>query len=271
MSIEVDEVASDGLRWADSHCHIYDERIPDGSTVALDLARAGGVDTFIVVGCDRATTRSALEVAAAHRDVWATVGLHPHEASHGTDSVVDLLDSPGVVAVGEAGLDYHYDHSPRALQAEAFRTQIEWANERSLPLVIHTREAWEETFEILDAEGIPERTVFHCFTGGVDELDACVERGAMVSFSGIVTFPSATDLREAAVRCPLESMLIETDSPYLAPVPHRGRANHPALVTTVGTAIADLRDVARAEVATATHANTRRFFAIDDVESRWPS
>ena len=195
MSRKVDEVASDGLRWADSHCHVYDERIPDGSASALDLARADGVDTFVVVGCDRATTLSALEVAAAHRDVWATVGLHPHEASHGTDSVVDLLDSPGVVAVGEAGLDYHYDHSPRGTQAEAFRTQIGWANERSLPLVIHTREAWEETFEILDAEGIPERTVFHCFTGGVDELDACIKRGAMVSFSGIVTFPSATDLR----------------------------------------------------------------------------
>jgi len=271
VSSGVSDVASDGLRWADSHCHVYDERIPDGSASALDLARADGVDTFIVVGCDRATTLSALEVAAANRDVWATVGLHPHEASHGVDTVVDLLDSPGVAAVGEAGLDFHYDHSPRDIQAEVFRAQIEWANERSLPLVIHTREAWEETFEILDIAGVPERTVFHCFTGGVDEMDACVERGAMVSFSGIVTFPSATDLREAAVRCPLDSMLIETDSPYLAPVPHRGRPNHPALVATVGTAIADLRDVARAEVAAVTRANTRRFFALDDREAEWPS
>ncbi len=262
---------SDVVAWVDTHCHVYDDRTPGGADGSIAHAKASDVTKMIVIGTDADTTALALGIAARHDDVWATVGLHPHEASHGTDSVVDLLDSPGVVAVGEAGLDYHYDHSPRALQAEAFRTQIEWANKRSLPLVIHTREAWEETFEILDAEGIPERTVFHCFTGGADELDACVERGAMVSFSGIVTFPSATDLREAAVRCPLESMLIETDSPYLAPVPHRGRANHPALVTTVGTAIADLRDVARAEVATATHANTRRFFAIDDVESRWPS
>jgi TatD DNase family protein len=271
VSAEVIDMGDGALRWADSHCHVYDERIPDGSSAALDLARADGVDTFIVVGCDRATTRSALEIAAAHRDVWATVGLHPHEASHGVETVVDLLDAPGVVAVGEAGLDFHYDHSPRETQAEAFRAQIDWANERSLPLVIHTREAWEETFAILDEAGMPERTVFHCFTGGVHELDACVERGAMVSFSGIVTFASATDLREAAVRCPLDSMLIETDSPYLAPVPHRGRPNQPALVAAVGTAIADLRDIAPAEVATATRANTRRFFDLDDRESRWPS
>jgi len=224
-----------------------------------------------VVGCDRATTLSALEVAAANRDVWATVGLHPHEASHGVDTVVDLLDSPGVAAVGEAGLDFHYDHSPRDIQAEVFRAQIEWANERSLPLVIsHPRGMGGDVRNSRHrrrpgADGVP------LFTGGVDEMDACVERGAMVSFSGIVTFPNAIGLREAAVKCPLDSMLIETDSPYLAPVPHRGRPNHPALVATVGTAIADLRDVARAEVAAVTRANTRRFFALDDREAEWPS
>ena len=271
MPIEAIDGEQGSARWADSHCHVYDERIPDGTDPALEAARDGGVDTFVVVGCDRATSVSALEVSARHRDVWATVGLHPHEASHGTDTIRDLLDHPRVVAVGEAGLDHHYDHSPRQQQAEAFRVQIGWANERSLPLVIHTREAWEETFDILDAECIPDRTVFHCFPGGVTELEGCLERGALVSFSGIVTFPSATDLREAAVRCPLDSMLVETDSPYLAPVPHRGRPNHPALVATVGTAIADLRDIAVTTVADATRSNTRIFFGLDDRDDPWPS
>lgn len=271
MRTEATDAERTEPRWADSHCHVYDERIPNGTDPALDAARAGGVDTFVVVGCDRATSASALEVAARHIDVWATVGLHPHEASLGTDTVLDLLDDPGVVAIGEAGLDHHYDHSPRDIQADAFRVQIGWANERALPLVIHTREAWEETFDILDAEGIPDRTVFHCFTGGVAELDACIARGALVSFSGIVTFPSATELREAAMRCPLESMLVETDSPYLAPVPHRGRPNHPALVAAVGTAIADLRDLPVTTVAEITRANTRRLFGLDDREAVWDS
>ena len=251
-----------GLRWIYSHCHIYDERIPGGITGALDAARAAGVLAMIVVGCDRATSEAAIELANAHDGVFATVGLHPHEAQHGVDTIVELLDQPGVIAIGEAGLDHHYDNSPPEAQRRAFAAQVRIANERSLPLVIHTREAWEETFEILDAEGVPERTVFHCFTGGPAELEGCVERGAYVSFSGIATFPSATELRAAVEACPLDRMLIETDSPYLAPVPHRGRPNHPALVSVVGTAIADLRGDPVPMIAEATSANTRRVFGL---------
>ena len=157
--------------------------------------------------------------------------------------------------VGECGLDYFYDHSPRPEQRVAFAAQIQLAHERSLPLVIHTRDAWEETFDILDAEGVPERTIFHCFTGGPAEARQCLQRGAYLSFSGIVTFKTATELHDAARLCPLERMLVETDSPYLAPVPHRGKANQPAYVTHVVQALSDLRSQPLDEVRSATVAN----------------
>lgn len=250
------------MEWFDSHCHVYDPKIPDGRDAAVRAARDAGVGGMVVVGCDRASSQAAIDTAAAHRDIWASVGLHPHEASHGVDTIVDLLNAERVVAVGEAGLDYYYDHSPRDVQRNAFAAQIVLAHERALPLVIHTREAWDDTFDILDREGVPDRCLFHCFTGGVDELTQCVDRGASVSFSGIASFPSARDVRNAAVACPEDRMLIETDSPYLAPVPHRGRPNQPALVAAVGTAVADLRGVEPSHIAAITAANARRFFGL---------
>lgn len=249
--------------WFDSHCHVYDPKIPDGRDAALAAARAAGVTAMVVVGCDRESSLAAIDAAANHADVWATVGVHPHEARHGVDTITDLIDAPRVVAIGEAGLDYHYDHSPRDVQRSAFAAQIALANEHNLPLVIHTREAWDDTFDILDAEGTPTRCLFHCFTGGVAELNRCLERGASVSFSGIVSFPSAHDVRAAAVACPTDRMLIETDSPYLAPVPHRGRPNQPALVTAVGTAVADLRGVSPADIAHLTATNARAMFGLE--------
>jgi len=167
-----------------------------------------------------------------------------------------------VVAVGEAGLDFHYDHSPRDAQREVFAAQVGLANAHDLPLVIHTREAWEETFALLDAEGVPNRTVFHCFTGGPDEAREGLERGALLSFSGIITFRAADDLRSAAAICPLDRVMVETDSPFLAPVPHRGKANEPAHVALVGAAVAEAMGRRVDEVAEATTANARVFYAL---------
>ena len=149
--------------------------------------------------------------------------------------------------MGECGLDYHYDHSPRAVQRAILRRPDGLAHEHDLALVIHTREAWDDTFAVLDAEGVPERTVFHCFTGGPDEAQACLDRGGYLSFSGIVTFRRPTTCAAAAALCPLDRALVETDSPYLAPVPHRGRPNRPALVPVVGAARGrgDGRDASR--------------------------
>jgi len=246
--------------WIDSHCHVHDARIPGGTHDAVAQARAAGVTAMITVGCDRETSLAAIDAAEAHPEVFATVGLHPHDAVNGTESVADLFDRSGIVAVGEAGLDYFYDHSERAVQRAVFADQIQIAIERRLPLIIHSRDAWDDTFDILAAEGVPDRTVFHCFTGGPTELDRALEIGAFVSFSGIVTFASATEVRAAAARCPEGRFLVETDSPYLAPVPHRGKPNHPAWVAHVGSAIAELRGVTTERVSECTTATARLVF-----------
>ena len=247
------------MPWIDHHCHV-----PPGATGAavVDEARAAGVARLVSVGTDLVSTRQMVAIAREHTGVYATAGVHPHDAAGGIDGIAELLDEPEVVAVGECGLDFHYDNSPRDAQAEVFAAHIRLANRRSLPLVIHSREAWDETFRILDREGVPERTVFHCFTGGPDEVDECLARGALVSFSGIVTFPSADDVRAAAARCPVGRMLVETDSPYLAPVPHRGEQNRPALVPLVGAAVAAELDVPVAEVEAATWATAAAFYGL---------
>ena len=220
----------------------------------MGAAREAGVTTMITVGCDTETSTAAIAVAERFDGVWATVGLHPHDAVNGVDTIAGMFDHPKVIAVGECGLDFHYDHSPRHVQRVAFVEQIHLAHELRLPLIIHTREAWAETFEILRAEGVPTQTIFHCFTGGADEARECLDLGGFVSFSGIVTFKTATDVQEAALLCPLDRMLVETDSPYLAPLPHRGKPNQPSNVVLVGAFIADLRGEPVEAIAAATNA-----------------
>jgi TatD DNase family protein len=246
--------------WADSHCHLQYEGITED---ALAAAAAAGVGRIICVGTDAPQSERAIQVARAHPGtVWATVGLHPHDAKEGVDGVVGLLEAPEVVGVGECGLDYYYEHSPREVQREAFAAQIALARERGLALVIHTRDAWDDTFAILRAEGVPERTVVHCFTGGPDQARVCLDLGTMLSFSGIVTFKKAADVRDAAVMAPLDRVLVETDAPYLAPVPHRGKPNQPAHVTLVGAAVAGLKGVPVEDVEQATWANTAALFGL---------
>jgi TatD DNase family protein len=246
--------------WADSHCHLQYEGIPED---ALAAAAAAGVGRIICVGTDAPQSEKAIEVArASPNTVWATVGLHPHDASQGVDGIIGLLEAAEVVGIGECGLDYHYDHSPREVQREVFAAQVALANERRLALVIHTREAWDDTFAILGAEGVPERTVLHCFTGGPPEARRCLDLGTSLSFSGIVTFKTAGDVREAAALAPLDRILVETDSPYLTPVPHRGRPNGPAYVALVGAAVAAERRAPVEEIEAATWANTAALFGL---------
>jgi TatD DNase family protein len=220
------------------------------------------VERLVTVGTDVAQSRAAIEVARAHESVWATAGVHPHDARHGLDGLEALLADDVVVAVGECGLDYHYDHSPRPVQQEVFAAQIALAHQHTLPLVIHTREAWDDTFAILAAEGVPAHTVFHCFTGGPVEADRALDLGAWLSFSGIVTFKTADELRAAAARCPLDRLLIETDSPYLAPVPHRGQPNRPAWVPIVGDAIARVKSISVQDVSDVTWETTTSFYEL---------
>jgi len=236
--------------------------VPD----AVGPARAAGVARLIVIGTDAEKSVAAIDVARSFEGVWATVGLHPHDAVQGVGSVEGLLSShgPEVVAVGECGLDYHYDHSPRPVQRAVFASQIELAHSLGLALVIHTREAWDDSFDVLKASGVPSRTVFHCFTGGPVEARRALDLGAALSFSGIVTFPSAGDIRSVCALCPVDRLLVETDSPYLAPVPHRGKPNTPALVPVVGAAVAAARGCSVRSVEDATWANAARLFGLDE-------
>jgi TatD DNase family protein len=254
---------ADAPRWVDSHCHLPED--PAEADAIVDAARAAGVEWLVCVGTDLATSRAAVALAERRADVVATVGLHPHDAVRLADEweeLADLARAPRVVAVGECGLDHHYEHSPGPDQAAAFRAQIRLAHDLGRTLVIHTREAWDETFAILDDEGVPDRTVFHCFTGGPDEAGACLARGAVLSFSGIVTFKHAHDVRAAAAITPRDRLLVETDSPYLAPVPHRGRPNRPAWVGAVGEGLAAARAEIVETVANATLANATRLFPV---------
>ena len=245
------------IEWFDNHCHLSEN--PEEEILKARKALVAG---FINVGTDFETSSEAIEKAKILPDVWATAGVHPHEARKGIDGIEDLLEDSNVVAVGEAGLDYHYDHSPREDQKKVFAQQIELANKSELPLVIHTREAWEDTFKILDSEGLPKSIVFHCFTGGTIEAKECLERGAYLSFSGIITFKKSESLRDAASECPLDRAMIETDSPYLTPVPFRGKKNEPANVVLVGQELAYLQDKSPEEIALATTQNALDFYGL---------
>ena len=254
------------MRWTDDHCHLGHLELEDDSAVraALDAAAAEGVVRLVDVGTDVVDSTAAADRAARYPEVWATAGVHPHEARHGIEGLEALLARPEVRAVGECGLDYHYDHSPREVQQEVFAAQIDLALRHDRALVIHTREAWDDTFALLDEGGVPDRTVFHCFTGGAPEAERALELGAHLSFSGIVTFPSADEVRDAARLCPLDRLLVETDAPFLTPVPHRGRPNHPRLVTLVGQKVAEVRGEAVEVVAEATWINATGLYALPD-------
>ena len=247
--------------WVDSHCHLQ----LAGGDAHVTRAEAAGVAWMVCVGTDLATSQVALELAAAHSSVRAVVGLHPHEASEFAaqwELIEPLAVSDACVGIGEAGFDFYYEHSPRDVQETAFRWQIGLAKRIGKPLVIHSRDAWDDTFRVLDDEGVPERTIFHCFTGGPDEARAALARGCYLSFSGIVSFKNASSLREAAALADAERVLVETDSPYLAPEPHRGSENEPAFVVAVGEALARARGVDADEIAALTSANAARVFGV---------
>jgi TatD DNase family protein len=222
----------------------------------IEEALVAGVTGAVCVGTDKEASDQAIDLVVKLRargdgfSAWATAGLHPHEASAGLEAVQQIADvidaarvqNPGViVAVGECGLDYYYEHSARNDQRQVFEAQIELAKSRGLTLVVHTRNAWDDTFELLRSVGVPERTIIHCFTGGPEEATKCLDLGAYLSFSGIVTFKGAPEVREAATMCPPDRLLVETDAPFLAPVPYRGKSNRPAWVAVVGEAVADIR------------------------------
>ncbi len=248
----------------DTHCHL--DMFEDLDAV-LERMRAAGVERAVTIGVDRASSEWAARAAGDHAELWATVGLHPHDAKDRTDELMarleELASHPRVVAVGEAGLDYHYDNSPRDVQRAVFAEQIRMAMRAGTALVIHTRDAWDDTFAILESEGVPERTVFHCWSGDPDHARRAVAMGAILSFSGTITFKNASALRDAATVTPTENIVVETDSPFLTPHPHRGKRNEPAYVRHVADAIAALKGVPAEQADRALSANSARLFGWD--------
>jgi TatD DNase family protein len=249
--------------WTDTHCHL--DMIEDDPASVLERASRVGVRTVITIGTDIPSSRKAVELSSLHEGVWAVVGVHPHDASSLDDDAFAVIDrlsgDPKVVGIGEIGLDYYRDLSPRDDQREAFRMQLHLANRLSKTVVIHLRDAYEDVFSILSDE-TPARLVFHCFSGGQVELSRALELGGYISFAGNVSYKKADEMRRAAADVPLEKLLVETDSPFLAPMRHRGKPNEPALVAKVGEFLAQLRGVDVKELAAITTANAGRVFGI---------
>jgi len=261
----------------DSHAHIFFKDFQDDLDGVLDRARNRGVDAIICPGTDLETSREAVALADCHPMVYAAVGYHPHDASKAAQSDFDeiekLCSHPKVVAIGEIGLDYHYDYSPRDVQQHVFQSQIEIAIEHNLPIVVHCREADEDCFRIVkdlsvahadwrgDSHG-SARGVFHCFAGDIPMASALIDLNFCISFPGPLTFPSRPGkpnlMIDVATAVPLEHILIETDCPYLTPVPHRGKRNEPAYVTLVADALARIKQLSREEVGRITNEAVKR-------------
>ncbi|HJO04473.1 MAG TPA: TatD family hydrolase [Acidobacteriota bacterium] len=267
------------MRLVDSHAHLTDERFDVDRSELLARAAAAGVEAVVVIGYNVESSHQVVELVGAHDNggdlpaLYGTVGFAPHNVAEADASaraeVRELLSRPRIVGVGEIGLDYHYDMPPDE-QRELFGDQLQWAVERRLPVVVHSREAEDDVVAMIrdaGAEASPERArlrgVIHCFTESERMAAAAVDAGFYVSFSGILTFGNAEDLRRSAATVPLERTLIETDAPYLAPVPHRGKRNEPAFVEAVAETLAAIHGVDVEEVATVTAANCRTLFGLD--------
>jgi TatD DNase family protein len=243
----------------DSHCHLDDSKFDDDREQTIHRARDAGVERFLAIGTGSGPPdlECAIRLADQYPFIYATVGVHPHDAAKATpetwDRLTELAQHPKVLAIGEIGLDYHYDFSPRPVQIEGFQTQRDIARAAGKPIIIHTREAWDETIQRLsswDGGGI-----MHCFTGDVAQARQALDLGFHLGFGGVLTFPKAEEVREAARFAPEDRILLETDSPYLAPVPHRGKRNEPAFMIETARRLAEVRGVTPEHVVAITTEN----------------
>ncbi|WP_067103525.1 TatD family hydrolase [Streptococcus sp. DD13] len=253
----------------DTHTHLNVENFADKVAEELALAKELGVTRHNVVGFDRPTIERAIELADQFEQVYLTLGWHPTEAGdydQDTENfLLDRLQHPKVLALGEIGLDYHWMTAPKDVQEQVFRRQIQLSKELNLPFVVHTRDALEDTYAIIKSEGVgPRGGIMHSYSGSLDDAQRFVELGMTISFSGVVTFKKATDIQEAATHLPLNKILVETDAPYLAPVPKRGKENKTAYTRYVVEKIAELRGMKMEELAQATTENALKLFGLKD-------
>jgi len=262
--------------FVDSHAHLELEQFNTDREQMLARAWDTGVETIVAIGSGTGpgSLDCGIALAEEYEFIYATIGIHPHEANLATDADLEELEElakrPKVIAWGEIGLDYFYDHSPREIQKQVFLKQLEMARSAKLPIVIHCRpadgsdQAWDDTFQLLREHWAPGGFggIMHCFTGNLQQMRKSLDLGFMISFSGNVTFAKAQNIRDAAKEVPAECMLIETDSPFLAPVPHRGKRNEPAFVIKVAEKIGEVRGTSAAEIARQTTDNFYRFFSL---------
>jgi TatD DNase family protein len=235
------------VKLVDSHCHLDDEQFAADRDAAIERARAAGIERILAIGTGNGPPdlEAGIRLAEQHTFIFATVGVHPHDAAKATpetfDRLAELTRHPKVLAIGEIGLDYHYDFSPRDVQRSVFAAQLALSAEAKKPIVIHTREAWDDTLAILREHGLPHGGIMHCFTGGPGEAEQALQLGFYLSFGGILTFPKVDDVRKSAALTPENRLLVETDAPYLAPVPHRGKRNEPSFIVETVRRLAELR------------------------------
>ena len=260
--------------FVDSHAHLDVPNYDADRADVIARARAAGVEIMLeIAGSDvgKGSLAPGLRLAEEHEFIYAAIGLHPHEASLYSDQLekilLDCSHHPKVIGWGEIGLDYHYDHSPRDVQQQVFRRQLELALERRLPVIIHTREAEEDTIAILreawfENGGAEIGGIIHCFTSSQALADAAIQMGFHISFSGVLTFKTAEELRNVARSVPTERLLIETDCPFLAPIPYRGKRNEPAFVVETAKKLAELKQTSVEEIARVTSNNFRRLFSL---------
>lgn len=256
------------MELVDSHAHIDFPQFQEDREAMLERARAAGVSALLAIGTGPGPEKldAALPFADKYEWIYASIGVHPHEARQVTpehlSQLSELAKHPKVIAWGEIGLDYYYDHSPRETQESVFRQQLVLAREAKLPIIIHCRDAWEDCLQILEevwrATGLGG--ILHCFTGTIEEARRGMECGFMISFAGNSTFPKTQNIRDVAREIPLDRILIETDAPFLAPQPYRGKRNEPAYVAEVARTLVSVRNLSPEEFAAATTANFRRFF-----------
>ena len=250
----------------DSHCHLTDPAFASDREGVVARAVAAGVAGMVTICSDARDLDAILQITSTHDEIWGTAGIRPHEARHSSPEALDRVrevveGEPRIRAIGECGLDFHYDHSPREIQREVFRAQLDLAEELMRPVVVHSREADVDTAHMIREYRGRVRGVLHCFTGAAELLDVGLDADWYVSFSGMVTFPSF-DARDLLCTVPRDRLLVETDSPYLAPIPHRGKRNEPAFVVRVAEAVAQLRGEPLETVAAASAANARAFYGI---------
>ena len=256
----------------DSHAHVDDARFDGDREEMFGRARAAGVTTLLAIGTGPGAHKldAAFPFAEAHDWIYTTVGIHPHEAKDVTtahlDELARLAGHPKVIAWGEIGLDYFYDHSPRKVQERVFREQMALAAAAKLPIVIHCRDAWADCLRLIEEVWRPNGLggILHCFTSTLEDAHRGIDMGFMVSFAGNSTYPKTQNLRDVSKALPLENILIETDAPYLAPQPYRGKRNEPAYVAEVARTLASVRDLAAEEFAARTAGNFRRFFHLSE-------